>query len=253
MQILVVEDHPRMARLLGRALRREGHTVTIAFDGEQAVTLGRSHDLDVILLDITLPIMDGFTVLRTLRAERHSTPTIMITARDSMEDVVRGLDLGADDYLTKPFALDNLLARIRAVSRRRPVIEADRLEFHGLILDRQTHQLSREGRNEALTRIEFALMEKFIRNAGLVLSKEILIEAGWGLDADITDTNFYMFIRALRQKIASKGQTQLLHTVRGVGYTLRGASVNKATWTESTPTETRVRPRGDFESSYLPA
>ena len=252
MQILVVEDRPRMARLLGRALRREGHTVTVALDGEQAVEFGRSPDLDVILLDISLPIMDGFTVLRTLRAERHSTPTIMITARDSMEDVVRGLDLGADDYLTKPFALDNLLASIRAVSRRRPMIEADRLEFHGLILDRQTHQLTRDGRSEPLTRIEFALMEKFIRNAGLVLSKEVLTDAGWGLEANITDTNFYMFIRALRHKIAAKGQTQLLHTVRGVGYTLRGAPA-KATSIESTPAETRIRPRRDFESSYLPA
>jgi DNA-binding response OmpR family regulator len=223
MQILVVEDRPRMARLLGRALKREGHTVTVAFDGEQAVEFGRSPDLDIILLDVALPVMDGFTVLQTLRAERFSTPTIMLTARDSMEDVVRGLDLGADDYLTKPFSLNNLLARIRAVSRRRTVIESEQLEFHGLALDRQTHQLSRTGRTEPLTRIEFALMEKFIRNPGLVLTKDILVEAGWGLGAEVSDSSLYMFMRALRQKITADGELQLLHTIRGVGYTLRAS------------------------------
>lgn len=221
MQILVVEDRPRMARLLECALRREGHTVTVALDGEQAVNYGRSPDFDVILLDVALPAMDGFTVLRTLRAEHFTTPTIMVTARDSMEDIVRGLDLGADDYLTKPFALDNLLARIRAVSRRRATIQTERLKCGDLTLDRQTHRLSRQDRTELLTRIEFALMEKLIRNAGLVVTKDILVEAGWGLGADVSDSSLYVFVRALRHKIATNEEPQLLHTVRGVGYTLR--------------------------------
>jgi len=223
MQILVVEDRPRMARLLDRALRREGHTVTLAFDGEQAVDYGRSPDLDVILLDVSLPVTDGFTVLQRLRAERFSTPTIMVTARDSMQDIVRGLDLGADDYLTKPFALDNLLARIRAVSRRRAAIETDRLEFQDLTLDRKTHQIYRMGRTEMLTRIEFALLEKLIRNAGLIVSKDMLVEAGWGLGAGVSDGSLYVFVRALRNKISAEGEPQLLHTIRGVGYSLRRA------------------------------
>ncbi|WP_047488795.1 response regulator transcription factor [Terriglobus sp. TAA 43] len=223
MQILVVEDRPRMARLLDRALRRDGHTVTVALDGEQAVEYGRSPHLDVILLDVTLPVIDGFTVLTMLRAEQFTTPTIMLTARDSMEDIVRGLDLGADDYLTKPFALANLLARIRAVSRRKPVVPTERLEFRDLALDRATHGLSRLGRTEPLSRIEFALMEKLVRNAGMVVTKDMLVEAGWGLGAEVSDTSLYVYMRALRNKIASEGEKQLLHTIRGVGYTLRQA------------------------------
>jgi DNA-binding response OmpR family regulator len=223
MHILVVEDRPRMARLLDRTLRREGHTVTLAFDGEQAIEYGRSPDLDVILLDVALPVLDGFAVLRTLRAERFTTPTIMVTARDSMEDIVRGLDLGADDYLTKPFALGNLLARIRAVSRRRPALQVERLAFEDLTLDRNTHRLSRSGRTEELTRIEFALLEKLIRNAGMIVTKDLLVRAGWGLGADVSDGSLYVFVRALRSKIAAEGEPQLLHTVRGVGYTLRQA------------------------------
>jgi len=223
MQILVVEDRPRMARILDRALRRDGHTVTVALDGEQAVEYGRSPHLDVILLDVTLPVIDGFTVLTMLRAEQFTTPTIMLTARDSMEDIVRGLDLGADDYLTKPFALANLLARIRAVSRRKPVVPTGRLEFRDLALDRATHGLSRLGRTEPLSRIEFALMEKLVRNAGMVVTKDMLVEAGWGLGAEVSDTSLYVYMRALRNKIASEGEKQLLHTIRGVGYTLRQA------------------------------
>jgi len=223
MQILVVEDRPRMARLLDRALRRDGHTVTVALDGEQAVEYGRSPHLDVILLDVTLPAIDGFTVLTMLRSEKFTTPTIMLTARDSMEDIVRGLDLGADDYLTKPFALANLLARIRAVSRRKSIVPTERLEFRDLALDRATHGLSRLGRTEPLSRIEFALMEKLVRNAGMVVTKDMLVEAGWGLGAEVSDTSLYVYMRALRNKIASEGEKQLLHTIRGVGYTLRQA------------------------------
>jgi DNA-binding response OmpR family regulator len=225
MQILVVEDRPRMARLLDRTLRRDGHTVTLALNGEQAVEYGRSPHLDVIVLDVTLPVIDGFTVLSTLRAEHFTTPTIMLTARDSMEDIVRGLDLGADDYLTKPFALANLLARIRAVSRRRPVLQTERLEFKDLAIDRSTHQLYRLGRTEPLSRIEFALMEKLLRNAGLVVTKDLLVEAAWGLGADVSDTSLYVYMRALRNKIAYEGERQLLHTIRGVGYTLRQVGV----------------------------
>jgi DNA-binding response OmpR family regulator len=225
MQILVAEDRPRMARLLERTLRREGHTVTVAFDGRQALECARSEELDVILLDVALPEVDGFSVLQTLRTESFVTPIIMVTARDAMSDIVRGLDLGADDYLTKPFALDNLLARIRAVTRRQATIQPEKLEFEGLKLNRHPYQLLREGRVENLTRIEFALMEKLIRNGGLVVTKDNLVQAGWGLGADVSDNSLYMFVRALRHKIAANGEAQLLHTARGVGYMLRTTSL----------------------------
>jgi DNA-binding response OmpR family regulator len=221
MRVLVVEDRPRMARLLERALRSEGHSVMLAFDGEQAVVCGRSQSIDVILLDVTLPIMDGFTVLCSLRSDHLTTPVIMVTARDSMADIIRGLDLGADDYLTKPFVLDVLLARIRAVSRRGPAIVPDRLEFADLKLNKRTYELLRRERAVQLTRTEFALLEKLIRNAGLIVTKDALVEAGWGIGADVNESSLYVFVRALRNKIAIDGEAQLLHTARGLGYTLR--------------------------------
>ena len=224
MRVLVAEDRPRMARLLERALRREGHFVELAFDGEQALACGRSEDLDVILLDVALPLMDGFTVLRSLRAEHFSTPTIMVTARDAMTDIVRGLDLGADDYLTKPFELDVLLARVRAVARRGAAIHPDILEFEDLKLNRQTYELSRNERASSLTRTEFALLEKLVRNAGLIVPQEVLVEAGWGVGAYVSQSSLYVFMRLLRQKIAVEGEAQLLHTARGVGYILRAGS-----------------------------
>jgi DNA-binding response OmpR family regulator len=224
MRVLVVEDRPRMARLLERALRREGHLVTLAFDGEQAIAYAQSDELDVILLDVTLPVIDGFTVLRNLRAEHVTTPTIMVTARDAMTDIIRGLDLGADDYLTKPFALDVLLARIRAVSRRGAVIQPDNLEFADLKLNRQTYELSRKGRVALLTRTEFALLEKLMRNAGLIVTQDALTQAGWGIGADVSQSSLYVFVRALRHKIAVEGEAQLLHTARGLGYILRAKS-----------------------------
>jgi DNA-binding response OmpR family regulator len=223
-RVLVVEDRPRMARLLERALKSEGHSVVLAFDGEQALALGRSQDLDVILLDVMLPRMDGFAVIRNLRAEKFTTPTIMVTARDAMTDIVRGLDLGADDYLTKPFTLDVLLARIRAVARRGPVVHSDDLQFEDLKLNSRTHEISRNGRTAPLTRTEFALLEKLMRNAGSIVPRNVLVEAGWGHCAEVNDSTLYVFVRVLRNKIKTLGENQLLHTVRGVGYTIRGAT-----------------------------
>lgn len=221
MRILVVEDRPRMAALLKRTLRSQGHFVTIASDGGQAMILGRAEDLDVILLDVALPVVDGFTVLRQLREERLTTSIIMVTARDAMIDVIRGLDLGADDYLTKPFALDILLARIRAVARRGQNATTDTLQFEDLLISKQTYELLRKGRSTPLTRTEFALLEKLIRNAGFIVTKDALIEAGWGLGADVSENSLHVFIRTLRHKIAVEGEAQLLHTARGIGYTLR--------------------------------
>lgn len=225
MRVLLAEDKPRMAKLLERALYNEGHSVTLAYDGEAALQMARRPDYDVILLDVMLPYVDGFTVLKTLRSERCHTATIIVTARDAMQDVVRGLDLGADDYLTKPFPLDVLFARIRAVSRRNPVVEPTVLTFEDLTLDRARHELRRGDRSVSLTRTEFALLEAFIRRPGRIVTRDHLIEAGWGLNSDVNDSTLYVFIRALRSKIAPNGESQLLYTARGVGYVLRSNPV----------------------------
>jgi DNA-binding response OmpR family regulator len=221
MRVLVAEDKPRMARLLERALYNEGHSVVVAYDGNTALQIGRNGECDVILLDLMLPYMDGFTVLKTLRSEQCHTPTIIVSARDAMAEIVRGLDLGADDYLTKPFALDVLLARIRAVSRRHPVANPSVMTFEDLALDSSTHELRRGSRTSALTRTEFALLELLMRRPGCLVSRDALIEAGWGLDSDVNDSTVYVFIRSLRSKIAQGNERQLLFTTRGVGYMLR--------------------------------
>ena len=221
MRILVAEDKQRMAHLLEMTLRGEGHSVLLAFDGEDALNLGKSEDLDLILLDIMLPRMDGFMVMKHLREARIMTPTIMVTARDAMADIVRGLDLGADDYLTKPFALDVLLARVRAVARRGPVTNAADIEFEDLKLSGGTHTLQRGARIASLTRTEFALLKTLLRRPGSIVSKDALVEAGWGINSDVNDGTLYVFMRALRAKIAQPGETQLLHNARGVGYTVR--------------------------------
>ncbi len=218
MKVLVAEDKPAMADLLTRTLRREGHSVLVARDGQEALELGRSGDSDVIVLDVMLPRVDGFTVIRTLRAEQMSTPTLILSARDAMSDIVMGLDSGADDYLTKPFALDVLHARVRALGRRLPVIAQADLAFSDLVLGTSTHELKRAGRASALTRTEFALMEMLMRRAGSIVTHNSLIEAGWGLGAEVNEGTLYVFIRMLREKI---GEPQLLKTVRNVGYALR--------------------------------
>ena len=221
MRVLIAEDKPRMAGLLQRALRREGYAVTLAFDGEQALAIGMLGGLDVLILDVMLPRRDGFDVIKSLRAAKQMTPAIMVTARDAMADIVRGLDAGADDYLTKPFLLDVLLARVRALARRGPVTYPDDLSYEDLHLDRRTHDLQRGNRRVALTRTEYALMEVLMRRNGCIVPREVLVEAGWGGDADVSDSTLYVFIRALRAKITQPGEPQLLHTARGVGYALR--------------------------------
>ncbi len=210
-----------MARLLQRALHSEGYAVSLAFDGEQALDMAMAGGLDVLVLDVMLPRRDGFEVIRNLREAKYMIPTIMVTARDDMADIVRGLDSGADDYLTKPFALDVLLARIRALARRGPAAYPADLQFEDLALSSRTHELRRGDRTVPLTRTEYALLEVFMRRAGCVVPRNVLVEAGWGGAAEVSDGTLYVFIRALRAKIAQAGERQLLHTVRGVGYTLR--------------------------------
>ncbi len=224
MRVLVAEDKPNTADLLRRALETEGHSVSLAFDGDRALKLGLAADIDVILLDVMLPRLDGLSVLRKLREARLNTPVIIVSARDAGSDVVHGLDAGADDYLTKPFELNILLARLRAVARRAPATQSADLAFLDLRLNPDTYQMHRGDRTVSLTRTEYTLLETLIRRAGMVVPREVLIEEGWGMESDVSDANLYFFVRSLRSKITQPGEPELLHTVRGVGYSIRRES-----------------------------
>jgi DNA-binding response OmpR family regulator len=195
--------------------------VLLAYDGERALKLALTAEFDVILLDVMLPRMDGLTVLKRLRDTRLNTPVIIVSARDAGPDIVQGLDTGADDYLTKPFELEILLARVRAVSRRGPAPQPAELVFRDLRLKPATYQMERSGRTVSLTRTEYILLETLVRRAGTVVPRQVLIEEGWGLGSDVSDANLYFFVRALRSKITRPGEEELLYTVRGVGYSIR--------------------------------
>ena len=219
MRVLVAEDKPRMARLLERTLQKEGYTVELAADGEQALNIGVLGGIDVIVLDLMMPRRDGFEVIRGLRAAKSMAPIIVVTARDAMTDLVSALDSGADDYLTKPFSLDILLARVRALARRGPLTYPADLHFQDLVLKARTHEMQRGDRVLPLTRTEYSILEVMMRRAGCVVPHEVLVEAGWGGGTEVSDNTLYVFIRSLRAKIG--GEPPLLHTVRGVGYSLR--------------------------------
>jgi DNA-binding response OmpR family regulator len=221
MQVLVVEDKRSLAAHLGRALSGEGHSVTLAYDGEEALRLGKTDGYDVLILDVMLPRMDGFTVIRKLREVKTRAQAIIVSARDSMSDVVYGLDAGADDYLTKPFALDVLLAKVRAAARRVPLAPPPDLRFEDLILRPQQFELQRGERVAGLTRTECALLHVLMRRARTVVPHAVLIEEGWNSEVDVSFDSLYVFIRALRSKITHPGEPELLHTIRGVGYSLR--------------------------------
>jgi two-component system response regulator MprA len=222
MRILIVEDKRAFASHIGRALANEGHSIELAYDGNEALRLGRTAAFDLMLLDVMLPRMDGFSVIRKLREDRLQTQTILVSARDSMEDIIQGLDAGADDYLTKPFALDVLLAKVRATERRIPLASPQVLQFEDIILRPHLCELQRGSRVEPLTRTETALLETLMRRARSVVPHSVLIEEGWGNEADVSFDSLYVFVRALRNKLTKPGEREWLYTVRGVGYCLRG-------------------------------
>jgi two-component system response regulator MprA len=224
MRVLVVEDKRSLARHLGRALEGEGYSVTFAYDGEEALRLGKTDAYDVMLLDVMLPRMDGFCVIRKMRDVRIRTQAIIVSARDSMSDIVFGLDAGADDYLTKPFALDVLLAKVRAAARRVPTPEAKVLQFEDLILRPHQYELQRGTRVASLTRTECALLALLMRRARTVVPHAVLLDEGWSGESDVSFDSLYVFIRALRAKITQTGEAELLQTIRGVGYSLRSDS-----------------------------
>jgi two-component system response regulator MprA len=221
MRVLIVEDKRSLAGHIGRALESEGHTTELAYDGEDALRLGKTNNFDLLILDVMLPRMDGFTVIRKLREDRLTTQTIIVSARDSMQDIVFGLDAGADDYLTKPFALDVLLAKVRAAARRAPAPIPSELKYDELILRPHLFELQRGNRIASLTRTECALIEVLMRRAPNIVPHAVLLDEGWDAEADVSYDSLYVFIRALRAKITQPGEFELLRTARGVGYSLR--------------------------------
>jgi DNA-binding response OmpR family regulator len=223
MHVLVVEDKRSLAGHIGRALEGEGYSVTLAYDGAEGLRLGKSNNFDVMILDVMLPRMDGFTVIRKLREVKMRTQAIIVSARDSMGDIVCGLDAGADDYLTKPFALDVLLAKVRAAARRVPEAAPRALQFEDLILHPQRYELQRGDRVATLTRTECALLETLMRRAQTIVPHEVLITEGWDASEDVSYDSLYVFIRSLRSKITQCGEAELLHTIRRVGYSLRSS------------------------------
>jgi DNA-binding response OmpR family regulator len=220
MRILIVEDEPRMAELLRQGLTEEGHAVVVAHEGRSGMSLAENEEFDLLLLDVMLPGADGFTILRRVRARQIQTPILMLTARDATRDIVEGLNLGADDYLTKPFSFQELFARVRAAGRRGPVAQPVVLRVGDLSLNLGTREVRRGPRLITLTRTEYSILELLMRNAGRVLSRDRLIESVWG-HTDIENNTLDAFMRLLRAKVEGPGDAKLLHTVRGVGFSLR--------------------------------
>jgi two-component system response regulator MprA len=220
-KLLVIEDEPRMLELLRRGLTEEGHTVMCASDGAAGWEFARNYEFDAIVLDLMLPRMTGIEVAQELRREKVATPVLMLTAKDSVPDVVRGLDAGADDYLTKPFSFHELLARLRALQRRATSRPQTLLKVADLILDPGSREVSRAGVPLALTRTEYSLLERLMYRAGKVVPRQKLIESVWGFDREIEENTLDAFVRLLRQKVDREGAAKLIHTVRGVGYMIR--------------------------------
>lgn len=222
MEILVVDDDPALRSALDRALKLEGYRVSFAHDGRQALQMMTGGSQDAVILDLGLPLMDGIEVCRRVRERGDRTPVLMLTARDAVSDRVEGLDAGADDYLVKPFALDELLARVRALLRRTVATPAEAiLKFADVVLDLQTMEVRRGKRELELTRTEFRLLELFMRNPRVVLSRSRIFEEVWGYDFGASSNALEVYVSYLRRKLEADGEPRLIHTVRGVGYTLR--------------------------------
>ena len=220
MNVLVVEDDRRIAAVLKQGMAEDGHTVFLCRRGDEAADLIESEHFDVAVMDIMLPGMDGLAVLAQVRSRHCDMPILLLTARDSMPDVVRGLDLGADDYLTKPFQLEVLLARVRAIGRRGQLVAAADLTVGDLVLDRNQRQARRGEQAIALTKKEFVLLELLMRRAGQVVLRDQLIEAGWGHDADVSNNSIDYYISSLRAKVDIGEGESIIRTVRSLGYSL---------------------------------
>ena len=220
MRILVVEDDPRIAGFVAKGLEESGYGVVVARDGEEGYLDARYNDYDLIVLDLMLPKMDGMEVARKLRAADKATPILMLTARDREDDKIRGLDVGADDYLTKPFSFGEFLARVRALLRREALTRASVMRVGDLEVDTAARSVQRAGRPVALSAREYALLEYLMHHAGQIVTREQLAEHVWS-DADVESNVIDVYVRYVRQKVDAPFTEPLIHTVRGIGYTLR--------------------------------
>ncbi len=220
MKILVVEDEERVAQFVQKGLKEEGHAVDVSYDGEDGGFLAEVNDYDLIILDVMLPKKNGIIVCRELRDRGVATPVLMLTARDSIEDKVRGLDAGADDYLPKPFAFEELLARVRALLRRRSEVKTPTLKMADLELDPISRKVTRGTKRIRLTTKEYALLEYLLRNPGKVLSRTLIGEHVWDMNFDPESNVIDVYVSHLRSKIDKGFEPALLHTVRGQGYIL---------------------------------
>jgi two-component system response regulator MprA len=222
--ILVVDDEPAVRDALERALKAQRYAVTTAVDGRQALEVIADERPELVLLDVLMPVMDGFEACRRLRELGDRTPVLMLTARDAVGDRVEGLDAGADDYVVKPFALEELLARCRALLRRSGVPGDDPLRFSDLVLDPVTREVHRAERAIELSRTEYNLLELFLLNPRRVLTREVMFDRVWGYDFGPTSNTLEVYVGYLRRKTEAAGEPRLIHTVRGVGYVLKEPS-----------------------------
>ena len=223
-RVLVVDDDPQLREALSRALELDGYGVSTASNGVKALDAISAERPDVMVLDVMMPYVGGLDVCRTLRDRKDRMPILVLTARDEVGDRVAGLDAGADDYLTKPFALEELRARLRALLRRTASEEADeseRLSYDDLVLDPLARTVHRGDRSIDLTRTEFALLELLMRNAGRPLQRDVIMDRVWGWESEPTSNSLEVFVGYLRRKTEAEGEPRLIHTVRGVGYVLR--------------------------------
>jgi heavy metal response regulator len=220
-RILIVEDEKKVAGFIKKGLEEETYAVDVAYDGEEGFHLAAMNEYDMIILDLMLPKMDGLEVLTQLRDKKVSTPILLLTAKDAVEDKVAGLNKGADDYLTKPFAFSELLARIRSLLRRGQVETQTELKVGDLCLDMVSHKVSRKGEEIELTGKEYSLLEYFMRNEGKVLTRTMIAEHVWDYNFDTFTNVIDVYVNHLRKKIDKKYPAKLLHTLRGVGYVMR--------------------------------
>jgi DNA-binding response OmpR family regulator len=220
MNILVIEDNKRIGNILRQGLIEDGHQVVLSQRGDEGLDLLLSAPFDVAVLDVMLPGLDGFSLLEEVRAQNCIVPILMLTAKDTMPDIVRGLNLGADDYLTKPFQIQVFLARVRAIGRRSPVIQAKKITAGNLVLDTGNRSAIRGSDEVVLTKKEYAILELLMRRINQVVTRNQLREVGWSYDAEVSDSSVDFYMHSLRSKIDIKGGESLIRTVRSLGYTL---------------------------------
>jgi DNA-binding response OmpR family regulator len=221
MHVLIVEDEKKMAVLLKKGLEEENHSANLAFDGRNGLEMALALEYDAIVLDLMLPGINGFEVARRLRKSGNTTPILVLSARDTVSDVVKGLDIGADDYMTKPFSFEEFLARLRSVSRRASAPRPTLLQVGDLVLNLASHQATRSGEEISLSPTEFRLLEFLMRRAGRPITRKSILNSIWGSDDDIQENTLDVFISHLRNKVDRDRQVKLIQTVRELGYVIR--------------------------------